>query len=166
MDTQELANTLAQIDELEAWKAHANGIEPSIKAAAYKIAEPLWVKRILDSGRLLIHPDVTEQLRIQEYKPNDLQKRMIWASVIATDESSQSKERFYKIKAKLIKRYGRDWWEDVYQRKNSVFAAKERMKKNLAGPMVSTFSANTYLGSSCAQDERAKALSMIPKGEL
>ena len=166
MKPLDLANKLAKVDELETWNTHADGVEPSIKVEAYKIAEPMWVKRMLESGGLLVHPDVADQLRAQEYRPIDLQKRMIWASVIATDESPNSKERFYQIKEKLIKRYSRDWWEDVFQRKNHVFAAKERIKKSRSGPMISTFVENTHLGAACAQDELVRALRMIPKGEI
>ena len=166
MNIQELANKLAKIDKIETWKVHTKGIDPSVRVKAYKIAEPAWVKRMLDTGKLLVHPDVAEQLRVQKYEPNDIQKRMIWASVIATDESQESKDRFYLIKAKLIRRYGRNWWEDVYQRKNSVFAARERMRRTFSGPIFSVFLTRTHVGKECAKNEQKKALSMIPKGEL
>jgi len=55
------------------------------------------------------------------------------------------------------------WWEDVYRRKTSVFSAKNRIKKNTGSGAAATFMANTILGVSCGNDERLKALRMIPK---
>ena len=159
---EELAINLSKIDALELWKDHVGGHEKHEIDAAYRLAEPMWVKRMIQSEKLLIHPDVAEKLEIQSWRPDDLQKRMIWASILGTDESSQRKERMYRIKDKLIKRYGRGWWEDVFKRKNSVYAARERIKKNVDGPAMATFIANTHLGANCAADERLKALRMIP----
>lgn len=163
MNAQNLATKLAQIDELETWKSHVEGVEASARAEAFKLAEPIWVKRMLDDGKLLVHPDVRDQLQTQGFMPSDLQKRMIWASVLGADESPNRRERFGTIKALLLNRYGRDWWEDVYQRKNNVFAARERIKKNLSGPVTSAFVTSTILGAECGRQELLSALKMITK---
>jgi len=44
-----------------------------------------------------------------------------------------------------------------------VFSAKNRIKKNTGSGAAATFMANTILGVSCGNDERLKALRMIPK---
>lgn len=160
---EELAKTLSSIDELETWKNHVQGYSKSDVAYAYKLAQPLWVKRMLSDQKLFLHPDVIDQLREQNWQPSDVQKRMIWASLLGTDESPGSKKRMYKVKNSLIKKYGRDWWEDVYTRIKPVYAAKERIKKIHSGPAVSAFISNTFIGSEAASEERNQALSMIPK---
>lgn len=160
---EKLAKKLSLIDELETWTDHVNGYEKKEIANAYKLAVPMWVERMIKLGKLLIHPDVAKNLETQNWHPDDLQKRMIWASILGSDESPRRKERMYLIKDKLIKRYGRDWWEDVFKRKNDVYAARERIKKNLGGAAMSMFITNTHLGAICASDERLRALRMIPK---
>jgi hypothetical protein len=162
MDTNQLAAELSKIDAIETWPSHCAGINSSVKIEVFEKAEGLWVKRMLQDGKLLVHPDVAEELCSQNWTPNDLQKRMIWASILGTDDSG-SKNRFDKIKDILIKKHGKDWWEDVYQRKTNVYAAKERIRKIHSGPAVSTFTTDTVLGASCEADERAAALKMIPK---
>jgi hypothetical protein len=160
---KELILRLSNIDELETWKFHTQGYDKSTISSAYKKAVPLWVHRMLDSGKLLLNPEISDQLELQNWVPNDVQKRMIWASILGTDESPQRKERMYLIKEMLINRYGRDWWEDVFRRKNNVYAAKERIKKKLSGAAMNTFVTKTFLGADCAADEKLKALKMIPK---
>jgi hypothetical protein len=88
---------------------------------------------------------------------------MIWASILATDESENRKERFKVIKKLLIKRYGRPWWENVYARVKPAYAAKQRLIKNLSGGMVEEFIFRTTMGEACAADEVHRALDMIPK---
>ncbi|MDX7806974.1 hypothetical protein SJS53_09650, partial [Aeromonas caviae] len=102
---------------------------------------------------------------IQHWVPNDLQKRMIWASVLASAEGTTSRERFKTIKTCILKKYGRDWWEDVYRRQKHAFAAKERIRKQSAsnGPVVNMLIANTLLFGEAARDQVKAALSMIPK---
>ena len=114
-------------------------------------------------NKLYLHPDVIEQLERQGWIPNDLHKRMIWASLIASDESHSSKKRMYKIKNSLIRKYGKDWWEDVYSRIRYAYAAKERIKKIHSGPAVSAFITNTLIGSEFENDKRIAALRMIPR---
>lgn len=160
---EELAKILSNIDELETWKNHVEGYSKPDVDSAYKVAQPLWVKRMISTQKLFLHPDVIDQLKAQNWQPSDIQKRMIWASLLGADESSESRKRMYRVKDSLIKRYGRDWWEDVYARIKPVYAAKERIKKISSGPAVSAFISNTFIGSEAASKERNRALSMIPK---
>ena len=160
---EELAELLSNIDELETWKNHVRGLPKEDLSMAYGKAEPIWVRRMISEHKLFLHPDVIEQLESQNWSPNDLQKKMIWASLISSDESPNSKKRMYKIKDSLIKKYGVNWWEDVYARIKPAYAAKERIRKIHSEPAVSAFINNTFIGSEVAIEERVKALKMIPK---
>ncbi|RND27369.1 hypothetical protein EC575_26720, partial [Vibrio cholerae] len=97
------------------------------KKESLERAQPLWIERKVSENTLYLHPDVISDLKKQNWLPNDLQKRMIWASVLASAEGSDRRQRFKSIKAILLKKYGRDWWEDVYKRQKFAFAAKERI---------------------------------------
>lgn len=160
---EELIKILSNIDELETWKNHIQGYSKSDVTIAYEKAPPLWIQRMVSDQKLFLHPDVIEQLKSQNWRPSDLHKRMIWASLIASDESSNSKKRMYAIKDSLIKKHGKDWWEDVYARIKPVYAAKERIKKIHSGLAISTFISNTFIGSEAANEERNRALKMVPK---
>lgn len=96
----ELAIKLSNVDEPEKWKTHVFGVPKNEVAAAYKMAIPLWVKRMLDSGQLLVHPDVAKTIKAHGWELNDLHARMAWASILATDTSPQRKKRFHFIKEK------------------------------------------------------------------
>lgn len=98
-----LARRLAAIDELETWKLHCHGYSVQDKQSAFERAQPLWVKRKVSEGTLYLHPDVIAELRGQDWVPNDLQKRMIWASVLASAEGTTSRERFKTIKTCILK---------------------------------------------------------------
>jgi len=165
MDVEHVARQLAAMDSLESWKDCCPDIGPSLKQQVYKKAELLWLERMARTGLLLVHPEIMEQLEAQSWQASDLQKRMIWASVIASLEGKDSKQRFREIKTKLLKKYGRDWWEDVFKRKTSAWAAKERMLKNTKsyGAAVTTLIDNTHLFAGIASDEKGRALRMIPK---
>jgi len=159
---RELIEKLSNIDALETWKNHVAGYPKSEVAIAYKEAQPLWVERMIANNQLLLHPEVIEQLRSQNWVPNDLQIRMIWASIIASDESRFSKKRMYRIKESILNRYGNDWWEDVYKRIKPAFAAKQRIKKMDAGSITTQFLSNTIMGRGMLHDEYLAALKMIP----
>ncbi len=160
---EELSRRLSKIDALETWKDHVQGFSRHEVVEVYERAQPLWIHRMIYENKLYLHPDVIEQLERQGWIPNDLHKRMIWASLIASDESQNSKKRMYKIKNGLIRKYGRDWWEDVYSRLRYVYAAKERIKKIHSGPAVSAFITNTLIGAEFGNDKRVEALRMIPR---
>ncbi len=160
----ELAQKLSSIDELETWKEHCIGYDSRSRQVAFQIAQKLWVERKALDNTLYLHPKTVGDLEKQDWIPNDLQLRMIWASVIASAEGTNSKQRFQVIKKSLRKKYDHSWWEDVYKRKNSAYAAKERIKKHSAsnGAGVNMLISNTHLFASVAQDEVHRAMSMIP----
>ncbi|EOG7645209.1 hypothetical protein ACLINL_003527, partial [Vibrio cholerae] len=162
---EELVHSLALIDELETWKQYCQECSPQDKKEALERAQPLWIERKVSENTLYLHPDVISDLKKQNWLPNDLQKRMIWASVLASAEGSDSRQRFKSIKAILLKKYGRDWWEDVYKRQKFAFAAKERIRKQTAsnGAAVNTLMSKTHLFGEIARDEIQAALSMLPK---
>lgn len=160
-----LAQKLASIDELETWNQYCTGYDVIAKKEAFELGEPLWIARKSAENTLYVNPDILEELKIQNWIPSDLQKRMIWASVLASAEGSTSKARFKSIKNSLLKKHGRDWWEDVYKRQKPAFAAKERIRRRLSanGSAVNMLILNTHLFGHLAQNEVRLALSMIPK---
>ncbi len=162
---EELVKKLASIDALETWKQHCQGYSSQDKKVAFERAQSLWIARKVSENTLYLHPDVISDLQKQSWLPNDLQKRMIWASVLASYEGSDSRQRFNSIKTSLLKKYGRDWWEDVYKRQKPAFAAKERIRKQIAsnGSAVNMLMANTHLFGEVARDQITSALSMVPK---
>ncbi|EGR0624735.1 hypothetical protein LG851_004507 [Vibrio parahaemolyticus] len=161
----ELAQKLASIDELDTWKDHCQGYSSKDKKAAFELAQSLWISRKVSENTLYLHPDVISDLKQQNWQPNDLQKRMIWASVLVSTEGNDSRVRFKSIKASLLNKYGRDWWEDVYKRQKPAFAAKERIRKQMAsnGAAVNMLMAKTHLFGDIAKDQIQAALSMVPK---
>jgi len=165
MSIHEIARTISKIDELEVWNDHFPNSYSGYKKDVFELAQPLWVERMIQQKKLLIHPNVIKQLHKQSFKPTDLQNRMIWASVLASSNEANSKQRFAVIKKRLLKKYGREWWEDVYKRKNNAWAAKERIRKKTSsnGSGVNTLINNTILFADMAQSERESALKMIPE---
>ena len=164
MNTTEAAKNLSEIDAPDKWLEHCPQLRTEDKAKTFKLAEQMWVERMVKSNSLLVHPDILKQLEKQSWAATDIQKRMIWASVLATAEGSDSKERFKNIKILLLKKHGRDWWEDVYKRVNNAWAAKERIRKRTGSdsPAISMMANNTILFAGAAQQERESALRMIP----
>ncbi len=135
-----------------------------MRKAVFDAAEPLWVERMTRNGELLLHPDISEELEGNGWKPNDLHRRMIWASVLVSFDGSDSKVRFKSLKNKLISKHGRDWWEDVYKRMKKTFAAKDRLKKsNDLGPATSMLAAHSTIMGQALNDKRLAALRMVPK---
>lgn len=160
---EELVEILSNIDELETWKNYTPECDKSQVAKAYEEAQKLWLKRMISGQRLFLHPEVINDIQTQGWEASDLQKRMIWASLIASDESRSSKKRMYRIKESIINKHGEAWWEDVYSRIKPAYAAKERIKKISSGPAVSIFVSNTIIGAEAAHIEIDSALRMIPK---
>lgn len=165
MDIERIAEKLAEIDALETWVSYVPAeLSQNAKKEVFTLAERLWLERMAKSGLLLLHPDVLDQLETQSWVATDLQKRMVWASVLASDESPDSKSRFKKIKKRLTSKYGYEWWEDTYRRIKPAFAAKNRINNQSGahGPATSVFLNNTMLGAEIQLAERESALRMIP----
>ena len=164
MSILEYSKELSQIDDLEEWVNNISHIDKVSRRAVFDAAEPLWVERMIKNGKLLLHPEVYKELENNQWKPNDLHRKMIWASVLASFEGVDGKERFKSLKIKLIKKHGRDWWEDVYRRIKSTFAAKDRLRKNnnRSGPSTRMLASHSTILGQALNDERLAALRMIP----
>ena len=165
MNQTEIAKLLSEIDSLDEWINHCPLMGREEKKEIYALAEKMWIARMVREQKLLIHPEVSEQLELQSWVATDVQKRMIWASVLASAHGDDSKARFRKVKESLINKYGREWWEDVYKRQKPAWAAKERIRKykERRTEAVDKFISNTHIGACAASDEVDQALRMIPK---
>lgn len=158
------AEKLSCIDEIDRWPDEVSRLNIINKREVFDAAQSLWIERMLKENKLLIHPEVANQLVKQGFIANDLQMKMIWASVLASADGSDSKERFRVIKDRLIKKYGRDWWEDTYRRVKPAYAARERIKKihKSNGPAMRVLIRKTHLFSDVHSGEVKAALKMIP----
>ncbi|MDC9622158.1 hypothetical protein PSI22_11085 [Xenorhabdus sp. XENO-7] len=162
---QDLIRKLSLIDNLESWPSHILTLEKENKKYVYESARRLWIKRKISDGSLLLHPDVREELIQREYNPLSIHKKMIWASLLASYDGTDSKEYFQRIKGKIIKKYGNKWWRDVYNRIKPTYAARQHILKHIdgAGSAVKyAASQSMYLGY-IFTESRNDALRMIPK---
>lgn len=160
MSTLELAKALSQVDEPEQWKSHIPSFYTDSNKAAFELAEPLWIKRMIATNKLYLHPNVIKHLKAKHFKPTDLQKRMIWASILAANDD---KARKIAIKKLVKEKYGFDWWEDVYGRTERAWVAKERINKKLNsnGSGMNALISNTNVFGNAAQYEIESALKNI-----
>lgn len=164
MTGKEISEELSRIDDLLSWSEYISEIDTSLRKEAFKLAEPLWVERMFRKGKLLLHPDISEDLKSRGWQPNDTHRKMIWASILVSLDEGDTKAKFREIKAKLIKKHGNNWWFDVYNRVKPTFAAKRRIAKkchNLT-PGLEALSTRTILGKQMIDDERNRALKMLP----
>lgn len=165
MDTHELVRKLVDSDCLDEWSKLSEGILPEDRVYAFSQAEPLWLARMARAEKLLLHTDVLMELARTGWKPTELQRRMIWASVLASLDGPDRKERFRAIKAKLEKKYGNKGWFDIYQRVKPAYAARMRLQKQREGhgPAFNCLASKTILFGAVAQDQKDRAFSSIPK---
>lgn len=165
MEVTAIARQFAGIDDLDLWSEVASGLDRSQKQAAIQAAQPLWIERMVKEGKLLLHPEVIDTLSRSHWRPQDNHLQMIWASLLASRDSTDSKEYFQRIKKKLLRKYGRDWWEAVYKRVNHAYAAKARIARNIGdlGPGMHTMAKRSIFIGSIVADEYRAALEMIPK---
>lgn len=156
---------LVGTDCLDDWASFCGGLTEKAKTAAFAEAEPLWVLRMLNEEKLLVHPDVSHELRVSGGVPTDLQRRMIWASVLASLDGQDSKTRFAEIRRKIEKKYDNSWWFDVYKRVKPAYAARMRLEKQAGqiGPAVRSFAESSIIGADALISERQAALRMIPR---
>jgi hypothetical protein len=157
-----LAKTLSQIDEPEQWVNYIPSSYSGTNKDVFRLAEPLWLQRIISQNNLYVHPNVIKQLKNQFFIPTDLQKRMIWASILA---SSSSATRKSEIKKLVNKKYGYDWWEDSYGRTRKMWIARDRIikKLNSNGSGMNVLISNTHLFGNAVQTEIEAALKHIPE---
>lgn len=162
---RDVIDELSHVDDLLAWHEYVIGQTDEEKKQIYEEAKKLWIKRKIENGSLLLHPDVRDELIQRNYSPLSIHKKMIWASILASCDSSDSKEYFAKAKEKIIKKYNTKWWLDVYNRIKPTYAAKQRLLKqnNGMGSAVSYAAKNSVFLASVHQKSRDDALKMIPK---
>lgn len=165
MDLRSAINRLVAEDYLDEWSSFIRGLPEGQRVEAFNTAEPLWIERMIREGKLLINPAVAADLKSRGWKPTDLQQRMIWASVLASIDSQNGKERFNANKLRIIKKHGNDWWFDIYNRVKPAYAARMRLKKNQenTGPAISQIARHSSVFALALNEEREAALKMIPK---
>jgi len=106
MDSFEIAKLLSSIDAPDKWIEKCPPLSQEEKTKVFELAEQLWLERMANLQMLFIHPDVLSQLEEQSWIANEIQKKMIWASVLGSADGDDSKLRFKNIKVMLIKKYG------------------------------------------------------------
>jgi|TARA_R110001583_G_scaffold144132_1_gene296128 hypothetical protein len=127
MDISEAIEKLSLVDDLEKWAEVSASLPVKSKRYLYEKAERQWIKRKLEDGSLLVHPKVKDELIQREFSPLTKHRKMIWASVLVSYEGPDSKERFNRIKTKIIKKYNNQWWFEVYKRVQPTYAARKRL---------------------------------------
>ena len=165
MNYDEVIEQLALIEDLEQWKVHVCDIPHKAKKWIYEQAERKWIKRKLEDGSLLVHPNIRKQLIERGFKHLSVHRKMIWASFLVSYDGDDSKERFRRIKNKIIKKHNNKWWFDVYNRVKPTYAARQRLIKqaNRSGVAVKfSGTKSSFLGNILLK-EREETLSMIPE---
>ncbi len=157
-----LIKNLVATDDLEKWGDVTQNLSKDDKAKIYDIAEPKWIERKLLNGTLLLHPDVRAELTARDFKPLNVHRKMIWASVLVMLEGVDSKERYNRIKEKIIKKHNNKWWFDVQKRVKPTYAAKSRLEKQSLGNATSFAAQNSSFFGGVVQGSRDDALKMIP----
>lgn len=158
-----LIEDLIATDDLERWGVITKALSKDDKSKIYDLAEPKWIERKVLDGTLLLHPDVRTELAARDYKPLSIHRKMIWASVLVMYDGSDSKERYNRIKNKIIKKHSNKWWFDVHKRVKPTYAAKKRIEKQALGNVTSFATQSSSFLGGVVQDYRDDALKMIPK---
>lgn len=127
MDEQHI-QALAAIDSLWDWRQYAKGKVFENKPEVFKRAQSQWLERMIRSYKLMINPKIAREIYEAGWEASDLHIRMIWASDLAV-RNDKSKSTFNQVKRHLRKKYGHDWWEDVYWRIKPAYAAISRIRK-------------------------------------
>ncbi|TQF70014.1 hypothetical protein [Pseudoalteromonas luteoviolacea] len=143
-----IIENLISTDDLEKWSELTKGFSKDDKQKLYNIAEPKWIERKINEGTLLLHPKIRAELVSRNFNPLSIHKKMIWASVLVMYEGDDSIERFNRIKQKIISKHSNKWWFNVYQRVESTYIAKDRLKKQGLGSATSFAVQNSsFLGN-------------------
>lgn len=157
-----LIENLISTDDLEEWGVITKDLPKDDKLKVYDLAEPKWVERKIINRTLLLHPDVRAELIVREYKPLSIHRKMIWASVLVMYEGADSKERYNRIKSKIIKKHSNKWWFDVHKRVKPTYAAKSRLDKQALGNAASFAAQKSSFLGGIVQEQLQDALKMIP----
>ena len=157
-----LIENLIATDDLEKWAGITKSLSKDDKSKIYDIAEPKWIERKIANGTLLLHPDVRAELIARSYKALSAHKKMIWASFLVMLEGADSKERYDRIKLKIIKKHSNKWWFGVQNRIKPTYAAKSRLEKQVLGNAASFAAQNSSFIGTVVQEYRDDVLKMIP----
>lgn len=156
---------LVALDELQDWGAAIPELKGDERRNAFATATPLWIERMVRDGKLLLHPSVIAKLTKQNWIPDELQKQMIWASIVCKLDSDEQKSEKARIRELIKKRYSNEWWEQVYARAGRVWPAWDRYRKNIlsAGPGIAILSIHSSLVGQAMNDEFKAVLKMVPE---
>ena len=163
-EVKEVINTLSSIDDLEAWNEVRKTVHVELREIHLNYAMYKWIERMITQEKLLLHPNVKQELVSRDYKPLVKHKKMIWASLLATYENKDSKERFDRIKGKIKKHYTSRWWLDVYNIYNQfriVYLKLKRIDEKNGGGIALLASKSTFIGNAI-QEEREKLMRELP----
>ncbi|WP_046019402.1 hypothetical protein [Marinomonas sp. S3726] len=157
---RDLAEKLANIEDIEKWGKEVNGLSSRDMKIVFGEAEQLWIQRKIKDGTLLLHPDARAELIERNYKPRAIHRRMVLANVLVNYNGSDSKERFRRIKEKIIRKHSDRYWFDVYKRIKPTYAAKERIIKHKlnTSPMLSYAASQSIVFNNFVNHEINQAL--------
>ncbi|AOS97839.1 hypothetical protein AUP74_02437 [Microbulbifer aggregans] len=155
---------LVATDKLQDWGEVASEIKGRNRSKTFQVAAPLWIKRMVNEGKLLLNPSIIAQLREQEWIPTELQKQMIWASIVCKLDSPEQRQEKARIRSLIQKRYDNEWWEEVYERAGRVWPAWDRYKKNIlsVGTATATLAAHSSVLGQAFNREFEAILKMVP----
>lgn len=149
---------VSAIDDIETWNSEVKDLSPKDKKYVFEFAERRWLKRKIEDGTLLFHPDIHKELltRLENNKgPLKKHRQMVYANLLASYEKDDSKEYFERMKAKIIKKYNSLWFKGVYDKLKPTYAAHRRLK-DLNSGIVGKFTAQSmFMGSMVTEDARA-----------
>lgn len=155
---------LASCDELHNWGGQIADIKGIHRKRAFEKAIPLWTHRMVSEGKLLLNPVVVERLRAQEWIPDEVQKQMIWASIVCKLDGPDDKTEKAKIRLLLQRKYGNDWWEEVYERAGRVWPAWDRYRRNILsmGGATKMLAKRSAVFGMAVNDELNAVMNMVP----
>jgi len=154
----ELANT----NDLELWGKAAKDVANADKEILFELAERQWIERMINNQTLIIHPDAKAELIAREYKPLAKHRKMIWASILVNYDGPDSKERFNRIKEKIINKHSSIWWRDVYNKIKPTYAVKKRLEETALGPAVAFAAAHSSFLGGVVAESREGILRKLP----
>ena len=157
--------SLASLDELQDWGKSIPNLKGGGRKVAFEEATPLWIERMIKEGKLLLHPEIIEELRMLGWIPNNLHKKMIWASIVCKLDGKEQKFEKARIRKIIQKTYDNDCWEEIYGRAGKVWPAWDRFRKNIlsAGSGTHMLASHSSVLGQAMQDEFENVLKMVPK---
>ena len=164
-DLSSYITKLVSLDKLYDWGNSIPEITGDDRKKVFSEATPLWVKRMIKEGKLLLHPEIIEELRIHEWFPTELHKKMIWSSIVCQLDGKEQKTEKARIRKIIQEKYNNDWWEDVYNRAGLVWPAWDRFRKNVlsVGSGTHMLAIHSSVVRYAMQDEFNEVLKMVPK---